>query len=45
MAELRRLVVIDAPVTTVYRALTEQDGLAGWWTTNSAGEPFCGSEA
>jgi len=32
MEELKHLVVVDAPVRTVYRALTEQAGLASWWT-------------
>ena len=39
MAELKHLVVIDAPVNTVYRALTEQTGLAGWWTQEAVAEP------
>jgi len=45
MAELRHLVVIHAPVTTVYRALTEQCGLAGWWTVDTVAESRVGSTA
>ncbi len=45
MAELKHLVVIDAPLETVYRALTEQAGLAGWWTRETVAEPTVGSIA
>jgi ribosomal-protein-alanine N-acetyltransferase len=45
LAELRHLVAIDAPVSAVYRALTEQAGLAGWWTTAVVAEPRVGSVA
>ena len=45
MADIRHLVVIDAPVDSVYRALTEQAGLAGWWTTDTIAEPEVGSIA
>lgn len=30
MPDIRHLVTIDAPPETVYRAVTEQVGLAGW---------------
>ena len=45
MAEIRHLVVIDAPVDTVYRAITEQSGLAGWWTKETIAQPVVGSIA
>ena len=38
-------VVIEAPARAVYRALTEPDGLAGWWTTDVDAEPELGSVA
>lgn len=43
MAELRHLVVIAAPVGRVYRALTEQSGLAGWWTEQTIAQEGVGS--
>ena len=45
MEEIRHLVVIDGPVDTVYRAITEQSGLAGWWTEQTVAEPTVGSIA
>jgi uncharacterized protein YndB with AHSA1/START domain len=45
MAEIKHLVVIDAPVETVYRAITEQSGLAAWWTEQTVAEPRAGSIA
>jgi uncharacterized protein YndB with AHSA1/START domain len=45
MAEIRHLVVIDAPVGRVYKAVTEQPGIAGWWTPQSVLEPIVGSIA
>jgi len=38
-------VAIEAPVSSVYRALTERTGLAGWWTTAVVAEPRVGSIA
>ena len=32
MPDIKHLVTIEAPVGTVYKAVTEQAGLAGWWT-------------
>ncbi|ATP56513.1 ATPase [Pedobacter ginsengisoli] len=34
---------IDAPVETVYGALTTQKGLAGWWTPETIAKPEVGS--
>jgi len=35
--------LIQAPVETVYRALTTQEGLAGWWTTQTNAKAETGS--
>ncbi len=32
MAEIVHRLVVRAPAERIYRALTEQDGLASWWT-------------
>jgi uncharacterized protein YndB with AHSA1/START domain len=39
MAQIKHLLVIDTPAEKVYRAVTKQDGLAGWWTTEVKTEP------
>lgn len=43
MAEIKHLVEIDAPASVVYRAVTEQAGLAGWWTTETVAEAKVGA--
>lgn len=45
MYEIKHLLTIDAPRAAVYMALTEQAGLAGWWTTETVAEPTVGSIA
>jgi uncharacterized protein YndB with AHSA1/START domain len=45
MAEIRHMLLIDAPVDVVYRAITEQEGLSAWWTRQTAAEPVVGSIA
>ena len=45
MPEIKHLVMIDAPVPVVYLALTEPDGLSGWWTTDTVAKPIVGSIA
>jgi len=45
MAEIKHLIVINAPAAVVYRALTEQRGLAGWWTVQTVATPVVGSIA
>ncbi len=45
MAAIRHQFTIDAPAATVYAALTEQRGLAGWWTLETIAEPVVGSVA
>ncbi|MDH4156101.1 MAG: SRPBCC domain-containing protein [candidate division Zixibacteria bacterium] len=45
MPDIRHYVEINAPVTTVYRAVTEQKGLAGWWTQDTVIQPGVGAVA
>lgn len=45
MPEIRHKLLIDAPAEKVYRALTEREGLAGWWTVQAAATPVAGSVA
>lgn len=45
MYDIKHLVTIDAPISVVYMALTEQEGLAGWWTTDTVANPRVGSIA
>lgn len=45
MSELKHFVVINASVERVYEALTEQSGLAAWWTEQTIAEPMVGSIA
>jgi uncharacterized protein YndB with AHSA1/START domain len=35
-------VVIAAPVGSVFRAVTEQEGLRGWWTRQATAAPLVG---
>lgn len=37
--------MIQAPPSAVYRALTEGEGLSGWWTTDAEAEPALGTVA
>jgi uncharacterized protein YndB with AHSA1/START domain len=39
MADIRHMLLVDAPVDAVYRAITEQGGLAGWWTEQTVAKP------
>lgn len=43
MAEIRHMLLIDAPVDVVYRAVTEQEGLAAWWTRETLAAPEAGA--
>jgi len=45
MPEIRHLVHINAPVSVVYRAITEQSGLQAWWTAGTIASPQVGSIA
>jgi uncharacterized protein YndB with AHSA1/START domain len=42
-ADILHKFVIEAPPAKIYRAITEKDGLAGWWTTDVKAEPKLGS--
>ena len=39
MAEIRHYLVIHAPLEKVYRAISEQQGLAAWWTDEVVADP------
>ncbi len=43
MLDILHEVIIEVGPVKVYKALTEQDGLAGWWTTNTKAEPKVGA--
>jgi len=45
MSDIKHLLVINAPPEKVYRALTEQEGLTGWWTHQAVIKPEAGSIA
>ena len=45
MADILHMVPIGAEPEEVYRALTEQQGLSSWWTTEVEAEPEIGSTA
>jgi uncharacterized protein YndB with AHSA1/START domain len=42
MAEILHTLRIDGKRRAVYRAITEQDGLRGWWTRFTMAEPTVG---
>jgi uncharacterized protein YndB with AHSA1/START domain len=39
MADIRHYLVINAPAEKVYKAVTEQEGLRGWWTQETEAAP------
>ena len=45
MAEIRHYLLIHAAVEKVYLAISEQSGLAGWWTDDVVAEPKINSIA
>jgi uncharacterized protein YndB with AHSA1/START domain len=45
MADIHHMLLIDAPAEAVYRAITERQGLAGWWTAQTVAKPEAGSIA
>ena len=45
MADIRHLLTIEAAASTVYRAITEEEGLRGWWTHETVARPEVGSIA
>lgn len=42
MADILHKVAAKAPIDAFYKALTTVDGLAGWWTTETQGDPRVG---
>ena len=45
MAEIRHFLNIKSSPEKVYRAITEQEGLASWWTRETIAKPQIGSIA
>ncbi len=45
MAEIKHFLIIKASPEKVYRAITEQEGLASWWTRETIAKPQVGSVA
>jgi len=45
MPDIVHLLEIEAPAEVVYRAVTEESGLAGWWTRETTAVPEVGSLA
>jgi len=43
MAKIFQFFMIKAPVATVYKNLTEQAGLAAWWTDKTEAKPEVGA--
>lgn len=42
MVDILHRVGVEAPVADVYEALTTLDGLRGWWTVDTDGDPSTG---
>lgn len=42
MPNIKHYLSISSPVDKVYRAVTEQEGLAGWWTLETRAKPEVG---
>jgi uncharacterized protein YndB with AHSA1/START domain len=45
MLEIQHYLEINAPAPEVFKAVTEQEGLAGWWTEDAIARPQVGSIA
>lgn len=43
MAEIRHMLLVDAPIDALYKAVTEQQGLAAWWTLETIAVPEVGA--
>jgi uncharacterized protein YndB with AHSA1/START domain len=43
MFDILHEVTIEAPPGKVYQAITEQEGLAAWWTTHTTAQPKVGA--
>jgi uncharacterized protein YndB with AHSA1/START domain len=44
MPDILHRIGVVAPLAEVHRALTTLEGLAGWWTTDTSGDPAVGGE-
>lgn len=36
MADIRHMIIIDAPAEVAYQALTTEKGIRGWWTAETS---------
>lgn len=45
MPDIKHLLSINAPAETVYNAVTTQEGVAGWWTTENTTSNEVGGDA
>ena len=43
MIDIRHMLLIDKPIDVVYKAVTEQGGLAAWWTFETIATPEIGA--
>jgi len=39
MSTIKHYLIINSPIEKVYKAITEQNGLASWWTEDTTGKP------
>lgn len=42
MPNIRHNLTIEVPIERVYEAITSENGLKGWWTTNTMAKPELG---
>ena len=45
MPDIKHLLSINAPTEAVYNAVTTQEGVAGWWTTENTTSNEVGGDA
>lgn len=43
MPNIKHKLPIEAPVDVVFKAITNREGLAGWWTAANTGKPELGA--
>ena len=43
MIDIRHMLLVDAPTDVVYKAITEQGGLAAWWKFETIATPEAGA--
>lgn len=43
MPNIRHKLPVEAPIGAVFKAITEHEGLAGWWTPTNTGRPELGA--